>query len=125
MARARRSLSRTAALALAVGACGRPAAPDPPPLPAGPSCERAYEATWRSLAELHRAAGRPLPSPPDRDRWIATCRAAGLAPEQLACLEPERAAADPDGCAARLPASNRAPLDQPFLDTMLATEEEP
>lgn len=105
--------------ALALAACGAP----PPPAavePPLPSCATAWDALVASLTDLHQHAGRPLPPLPDRAAWIAACDALKLTDDQLRCLEPSRAAADPQGCATQLTGVDRTPLDQPFLDTMLA-----
>lgn len=118
---------RIAALALAV-ACGsattEPSEPSAPSLPDGPSCERVYAALEISLAELHHQAGRSVPTLPDRTTWIATCRGLSLSDEQLACLEPEVASAEPTRCVQVLDEVDRTPIDQPFLTTLLTQEAE-
>ena len=114
---------RIAALALAV-ACGsaqQQSAPLPP-LPDGPSCERAYVAIERSLAELHTQAGKPMPVLPDRASWIRTCEGLGWTPQQLGCLEPEVAATEAARCVQALEGLDRTPIDQPFLSTLLEQE---
>ena len=114
---------RIAALALAV-ACGSASQqPAPvPPLPQGPSCERAYAAIERSLIELHTQTSKTLPALPDRASWIGTCTGLGWTSEQLGCLEPEVAAAEPARCLQALDGLDRTPIDQPFLSTLLVQE---
>lgn len=105
-------------VALALAACG--STPPPPAEPPLPACGTAYDAIVASLTDLHAHAGRPVPPLPDRAAWISACDRLTLTDDQLRCLEPARAAADAAGCATRLAGVDRAPLDQPFLDTMLA-----
>ena len=104
--------------ALALVACGSP--PPQASEPPLPGCATAWDAIVASLTELHARAGKPAPPLPDRAAWLAACEALKLTDDALRGLAAARAAAEAEACANTLKAVDRAPLDQPFLDTLLA-----
>ncbi len=106
-----------AVVAGTLAACGT----TPAPLE---GCPGAYDAIAASLDAMHRSAGRTAVQP-DRPAWIATCEALALDAATLRCLQPDVATAEAKACAPLLEAVDRAPLDQPFLDTMLPKQESP
>jgi hypothetical protein len=82
---------------------------EPPSRPAEP-CAAVYEATVADLGATFRATGTEVGFPPS-EAFVERCRALGLSEDQLGCLEPAAAIAEPARCAAAL-APVRAELDE-------------
>lgn len=94
----------SSALMLAtLGGCSGPTAAERVASPSGQACARAYDATVGSVSQLFERRGGPSPTAwPDQGRFVRQCLDLDMTEAQLACLDPGRAASDPDGCAVAL-----------------------
>lgn len=72
--------------------CG--AAPDPSSSPEGRLCGRAYGSTIDSLDELYTKAGKDMPTPIAKDKYVEMCVGMGFTEDQLKCMDPKIASVD-------------------------------
>jgi hypothetical protein len=90
-----------------IAACGHLGSEEEAP-PA--TCAGAYAGLVGDLGATAAKSGTAATFPPAAE-FVTRCEALSLSPEQLACLQPARAIADPSGCRAVL-APVRGPVDQ-------------
>lgn len=80
--------------------CGG-SAPDASSTPEGRLCGRAYGSTIDSLDELYTKAGKDMPTPVEKKKYVEMCVGMGFTEGQLKCLDPKLASLD-ETCAETL-----------------------
>ena len=76
---------------------------DPASTPTGQACRHAYTATVSNLSARWARRGRAAPSAwPSEAAYIEQCIDLEMTLDQLACLDPQHAAATPSACALEL-----------------------